>query len=346
MPIDPNLSVANSGLQLIKIAGSDSLRRGDFVRYELRLTNVSDNDYAALSLIDTLPPGLGFVSGSAELDGLAQNPAAEARTLVFSGFPIAAGETRSFIFRTRAGANVTPGQLINSAVVATASGAVVSNEATVAITLEAEAIFDCGDVIGKVFDDRNRNGYQDRGEPGIAAARVVTVRGTLITADKFGRFSVPCAELPDREIGSTFILKLDTRSLPVGSRVVSENPRLVRLTAGRVTEMNFAVARPREVDIDLDASAFRPDSVAYTDALGSAIDSLLARIEGDDTIIRLTYAMPAKGERANLAHLRLGTLKRALQWRWDQSGASANLIIETRIASTASEIPTGSTPLR
>lgn len=28
--------------------------------------------------------------------------------------------------------------------------------------------FDCTDIIGKVFDDRNANGSQDEGEPGLA----------------------------------------------------------------------------------------------------------------------------------------------------------------------------------
>jgi len=77
-------------------------------------------------------------------------------------------------------------------------------------------VFECTDIIGKVFDDRNGNGYQDgvaretgitdqtyyggkgKGapvitapdyEPGLANARLYTVDGTMITTDEYGRFS-------------------------------------------------------------------------------------------------------------------------------------------------------------
>ena len=77
----------------------------------------------------------------------------------------------------------------------------------------AEAVFDCGDIIGKVFDDRNRNGYQDEGEPGLPGVRIATVRGLLVTTDPYGRFSVGCADIPDADIGTNFIMKLDARTL-------------------------------------------------------------------------------------------------------------------------------------
>src|SRR5690606_18392206 len=88
-----------------------------------------------------------------------------------------------------------------------------------------DPVMDCGDVIGRVFDDRNRNGYQDDNEPGLPGARVATVNGMLITTDAHGRFNVACADLPHGRIGSTYLMKLDPRSLPTGYRIISENPR-------------------------------------------------------------------------------------------------------------------------
>jgi hypothetical protein len=103
-------------------------------------------------------------------------------------------------------------------------------------------VFDCSELLGKVFEDTNRNGYQDEGEPGVPGARVATVNGQLVTTDQFGRYHIACAAVPDARIGSNFVLKLDTRSLPLGWEPTTDNPRSIRLTRGKFGELNFGVA--------------------------------------------------------------------------------------------------------
>ena len=108
-----------------------------------------------------------------------------------------------------------------------------------------------GEDLGAITDQTYVGGKYDvapvvdpGGEPGLPHVRLVTVNGTIITTDDYGRYHVPCAELP-AGIGSNFTLKLDERSLPTGYRVTTENPRVVRLTAGGVTKLNFgATSRP------------------------------------------------------------------------------------------------------
>src|SRR5690606_15209497 len=114
-----------------------------------------------------------------------------------------------------------------------------------------EPVFDCGDIIGKVFNDRNRNGYQDDGETGLPGARVTSIDGMRITADGHGRFHAACADLPNGRVGSSYIMKLDPRSRPTGYRIISENPRVVRLTAGKMSQVNFAASLTRVVRLDL-----------------------------------------------------------------------------------------------
>ncbi|WP_309085984.1 hypothetical protein [Chelativorans sp.] len=105
--------------------------------------------------------------------------------------------------------------------------------------------FECAEVIGKVFNDRNGNGLQDRGEKGLPGVRVATPKGWLIITDEHGRFHVACADMPEGSLGSNFIMKVDTRSLPTGYRLTTENPSMVRLTAGRMAKLNFGAAVPR-----------------------------------------------------------------------------------------------------
>jgi hypothetical protein len=101
---------------------------------------------------------------------------------------------------------------------------------------------ECAEIIGRVFNDINRNGYPDEGEPGLPWVRLATVQGWLITTDEYGRYSIPCASRRQSRIGSNFIVKLDTRTLPLGYRLTTENPRVVRLTASSLVKLNFGAA--------------------------------------------------------------------------------------------------------
>ena len=55
----------------------------------------------------------------------------------------------------------------------------MSNEATATVRLVPDPDFDCTDVMGKVYDDANRNGRQDPGEPGLPGIRLVSTTSVL-----------------------------------------------------------------------------------------------------------------------------------------------------------------------
>jgi hypothetical protein len=73
-------------------------------------------------------------------------------------------------------------------------------------------------VTGKVFNDANRDGYQDQGEEGLSGVRLITARGLAATTDTYGRYHITCAITPNESRGSNFVLKLDDRTLPTGYR--------------------------------------------------------------------------------------------------------------------------------
>ena len=55
----------------------------------------------------------------------------------------------------------------------------------------------------------------------------------------------PCAAIPNADRGSNIIVKLDTRTLPAGYKMTTENPRVVRLTPGKAVKMNFGADAER-----------------------------------------------------------------------------------------------------
>jgi outer membrane protein OmpA-like peptidoglycan-associated protein len=133
----------------------------------------------------------------------------------------------------------------------------VSNVAAATVRVTPDPTLDCTDILGKVFDDRNANGYEDEGEPGLANVRVVTARGWLVDTDSQGRFHIACAAVPNQDRGSNFVMKLDETTLPTGYRVTTENPRAIRLTSGKFARIEFGAALFRVVRLDLSDAAFR-----------------------------------------------------------------------------------------
>jgi CshA-type fibril repeat protein len=189
--------------------------------------------------------------------------------------------------------------------------------ASVVILYDFTPAFVCSDVIGKVFDDRNQDGRQDEGEAGIAAARLATLNGEIITTDEYGRFSVPCAAIP-QDIGSTFLLKLDPRSLPTGYRLTTENPKTVRLTPGTMRRMNFGATISNLVRVDLTGEAFDGAGAEISSDLDKGLKALAKEVAKQPSTVRLSYFLD--GESDAQAGDRLDLVEKRLRQLWRGTG--------------------------
>ena len=228
------------------------------------------------------------------------------------------------------GSGVKEGEYVNRAYLY--SNVTTSNASGIAaatVRVVPDPTFDCSDIIGKVYDDKNTNGYQDEGEVGIANVRLATARGLLVTTDKHGRFHITCAMLPNEDRGSNFILKLDERSLPTGYRLTTENPRVQRATRGKMIRFNFGATIHRVVRIDIADGVFEPNTIEMRMQWLPKIALLLEELKKAPSILRLSYL--ADVERESLVQNRLEALKKIISKEWKQSGGSYGLAIETEI---------------
>ncbi len=99
-------------------------------------------------------------------------------------------------------------------------------------------------LVGKVFNDKDGDGYQDVNEEGIIGIRLATMTGLIIVTDSNGRYSVPDAIGETQSWGSNLILKLDRASLPQGAALTTENPRIIRFANTGLSKVNFGVQLP------------------------------------------------------------------------------------------------------
>lgn len=333
LPLDPILAGA---LIVSKTTPLVNVAKGDLVPYTVTVTNALATVITGIDIVDRIPAGFKYRSGSASLNGSSLEPISTGRDLTWKNQSFAIGERKIYKLMLVVGTGVGEGEYVNQAWAQNAAvGTLVSNVANATVRVTPDPTFDCSDIIGKVFDDKNANGYQDEGEPGIANVRVVTVRGLLVTTDAEGRFHVACADIPESDHGSNFVMKLDERTLPSGYRVTTENPRDVRVTRGKMAKLNFGATIHRVIRVDLSNAAFAASSTDLLAEWQQSLAPLAERLSQRPSILRLAYD-PGDGDR-KLAKRRLDAVANAMRELWKQH-AKANkeepaypLVIETAL---------------
>ncbi|MEO9969600.1 MAG: hypothetical protein ABJG15_07180, partial [Hyphomonadaceae bacterium] len=281
-----------------KTATTATATTGSIVVYTITIRNDDAVTATDIEIVDTPPLGFRFVEGSGRLNGAPVEPTFRNGELVWSGVDIAPGDTAAVNLGLIVGAGVSVGDFVNTAFAETGLGTVpLSNEAQAIVRISPDEIFDCSELIGKVYEDLDRDGYQDQGEPGVPGVRVATVNGLLITTDEFGRYHIACAATPKDGIGSNFIVKLDERTLPSGFTVTSENPRVVRLTEGKLSSANFGVHRMRTVRLSLTSAAFVAGSTDLQPEWQNKMAELVAVLEEQPAVLALSYSGEQGAER-------------------------------------------------
>lgn len=323
------------GVLVSKRAGISEALRGMQIPYTITLESRSISVPVTVRMVDSMPAGFSYAPGTATVAGTRIDPKLEGQALIFDDIIVPPDQKIDVQLALLAGPSVKHGTHVNRAqLYYPDSWTPLSRESTAAVEITIEAYLDCGDVIGTVFNDKNRNGYQDKGDAGLPGARVVTAQGMIFKTDEHGRFSVACADLPDGRIGSTYIMKLDPRSMPSGYRILSENPRTIRLTAGKVSRVNFATSIARVVRIDIADAAFLPGQTELRPEWQAKILQLVEILKTEHSVLRISYST-MDTERGH-ASRRIKHVRQAIESRWKETGNRYNLEIEARVVTANS----------
>ena len=144
---------------------------GDAVQYAVRVRNLGGPTLPEVSVTDRLPLGFRYIAGSARLggSGTAQplpDPAGGAGPVLTFAIPSqAASDEVTITYRVRVGVGALQGDGINRA--DAVSGTVQSNMARVRVLVTGGVFTTDACIVGTIFADRNGNGVQDAGEPGV-----------------------------------------------------------------------------------------------------------------------------------------------------------------------------------
>ncbi len=262
LPLDP----AATGLWLRKTAGKNLAGVGDFIPYSLQVENSGGGSSTAVNIIDRLPAGFRYRTGSTHIAGLkAADPmvSADGRTLTFSLGDLPAGETREVRYVVEVAATARTGKAINTAT-ATAAGGLVSNQAHATVTVRDEFFRQNTFLVGKVIT----GACNEAGEGGLAGARIYLEDGTYVITDEKGRYHFEGVRPGDH------VVQLDLDSLPPQYQIIpcEENSRFagraysqfVDLQGGSLWRTDFHVnLRPEpkgEISIELKSATGKDDA--------------------------------------------------------------------------------------
>ncbi len=333
-PLAPN--VDSTGLSMNKTTPNEVVSRGEVVPYTITVANESSFTAGPYNIVDRLPNGLIYIPGSATIDGAVAEVTFIAGRVTWSDVTIPALGEVVVTLEARVLNGARSGSLVNSvSLIDPVTGEAVLSDETATVRILPDTLFECTDVIGKVFNDVNGNGYQDapdtvgrgvvsdqsflggkgkispaaiepRDELGIPGVRLATVDGTIITTDENGFYSVPCASLPASG-GSNFIIKVDERSLPAGYRMTTENPRVSRLTPGMMAETNFGASVALQVvRVDLTTASFvqTADGIAMSAGLRDGLRGVLEQIAGSPSNMVLSFFVSASADADDVSSAR------------------------------------------
>ncbi|MEO5694032.1 MAG: SdrD B-like domain-containing protein, partial [Usitatibacter sp.] len=295
VPVDP---AAQAGLFVQKDVSRSIAELGEFVDYTVRVRNSTGNalDRADVILVDDLPAGFAYVSGTARRDGTSiANPQGGAGPrLTLRIGTLASGAQAVITYRVRLGPGALQGDGINRAQASYAANGVstFSNVATARVQVTGGVFTDKGYILGKVFLDCNTNGLQDSGELGVPGVRVLLEDGTFAITDGGGKYSFYGI------INRTHVVKADRTTLPEGARLISTSSRnlgdagsrIVDLKSGELQRADFAIegcAEPVAASVKK-----RIDAVGKGDELSALFGSALTTQPIAVTDVK---ALPASG---------------------------------------------------
>ncbi len=194
LPLAPvivaNPDLDDNSILLTKSVNKKEVSVGDQLYYTVRAENLTD-DELVFDLSDDLPTGFKLVEGKVKLthagnDAIFGTADDIATTVISTGadpvrfgpITLAATEKAQVGYLVKVGTGTSQGSSVNTAQ-AFASGSttdIASNIATASVEMIADTVIDQATLVGKVFHDRDGDGYQDP----------ANVTGLTLKSDYFG----------------------------------------------------------------------------------------------------------------------------------------------------------------
>lgn len=222
--------------KLTVAASKRNVQKGDAIGINAHFNNASGNTFTGAQMRINIPHGFDYANNSIRVNGVKANY--HDGSLIIPIGTLMPGAQFDVVFALLVTSGVQLGKHY-SLDVTVENGSNLSERARVQFTIKSgEPMFDDGTIIGKVFNDLNQDGVQQCGEQGVPWVRLYTENGIAIVTDENGLYHIPAVD-PGRHI-----VKIDGHTLPEGTKFITEESYLVKITPGIMGKADFAVLLP------------------------------------------------------------------------------------------------------
>jgi uncharacterized repeat protein (TIGR01451 family) len=250
----PNIPMFETySLEIDKSVDRQRAQIGDVLSYTINIHNPTSATITGLVLRDTLPPSFIYAQGTTTTQTgnttAGAEPSRVKGELILKLGEIAAAGRIQIKYRVRIGANAREGDQFNQAVATgkfSNGDPVRTDAARVSVRVGAGVFSTRQIILGRVFEDTNRNRYFDHDDKPIDGARVYLMNGQYVLTDAAGLYNFP-------NVGDgAAVIALDPVSIPAGLKLEDDGPvsgrswaRLLRtpLSGGALFHQDFALAR-------------------------------------------------------------------------------------------------------
>jgi len=244
-------------VQISKTGDRAAAAPGDTVIYRISVQNTTGLPLGNVQVQDTLPAGFDLREDSLRAatggKSVPVTVTRNGRVAVFSAgtLVLPPGASLTLAYAAQLTPEALRGDGKNSASVTGDALAISRGDTTALPVTDGPAVYsvrlrqglltDTGTIVGRVWIDRNRDGEQQRGEPGLPGAVVMLDDSTRIVADANGLFSVPTVT------AGWHAAAIDMASVPGYTlarprfRERNSQSRMVRLSPGGLVRLNFGV---------------------------------------------------------------------------------------------------------
>ena len=241
------LDIIENSIKIIKTVDQKSSTANSIVTYRIKAENKSDYSFIGengVYIYDLLPKGFKLINKSYKvvitnrdgskkiIDNIEINLSSQ--NLRFGPFDFAPDDKIELSYRLAIGSNVKIGKYKNIAYVLDSKLEKLSLEANAIIDIKYDFDFDMGALVGKVYCDDNKNGYQDIGEKGLKNVDIYNDEGFVSKTDEFGRYHFTVLK------PGAHLIKMDKNTLLTGIKPIEEK-RIIRVTKGLLVKVNFPV---------------------------------------------------------------------------------------------------------
>ncbi len=226
-------------LGLTKTASPTTAELGGLVDYTLVVSNVGAITASDTHVLDHLPAGFRYVSGTVRVDGqkVADPTGSPGPQLDFTVGDVPANRPVTLRYRVVVGAGAGLGTGVNTAIAqAPAPGGLLYASAVAAAKVQVKSgpFSDDGIIAGKLYVDCNcpADGTQGAENTGIPGVRVLLEDGTAAITDVEGKYSF------NHVAPRLHVIRVDETTLPAGAVLADEGTRTAGAAHSRFVDLH------------------------------------------------------------------------------------------------------------